>query len=101
MTPYGIHETLSNNILTTCFNFKSVDHVILFGSRARHDFHEGSDIDIAIDAPHMSAHEFSQLWNTLDDLPLIFKLDVIHLQALTNPSLLHAIKIEGVFFART
>ncbi|MFZ4077405.1 MAG: nucleotidyltransferase family protein [Legionellaceae bacterium] len=101
MTPYGIHETLWNNILTTCFNFKSVDHVILFGSRARYDFHEGSDIDIAIDAPRMSAHEFSQLWNTLDDLPLIFKLDVIHLQALSNPSLLDAIKKEGVFFTRT
>ena len=71
--------------------------MILFGSRARNDYHQGSDIDIATDAPNMSAHEFSQLWNALEDLPLIFKLDVIHLQALTNTQL-QAIKKDGIWF---
>ena len=65
-------------------------------ARARSDYHMGSDIDIAIDAPHMSTQEFSQLWNALDDLPLIFKLDVVHLQTLQNPKLLQAIYKEGI-----
>ena len=98
MTPYGISEKIWTMLLKTCFNFKSVDRIILYGSRARSDYHIGSDIDIAIDAPGMSSQEFSRLWNALDDLPLVFKLDVVHLQTLQNPQLLHAIHTEGIPF---
>jgi len=35
-----------------------VERIILFGSRARNDFEEFSDIDLAIDCPKMSRYEW-------------------------------------------
>ena len=80
----GIDKQIWQRILNTCFSFTHVKKVILYGSRARGNFRHGSDIDIAIDAPNMTSSEFSQLWNALDDLPIIYTLDIVHLQNLTN-----------------
>ena len=93
---YGISEKIWQLILTTCFSYPHVVRVILYGSRARGDYRQGSDIDISIDAPLMTDKEFSVLWNALDDLPIIFSLDIVHLQALKNKELLSAITTDGI-----
>ena len=100
MNQYGLEETIWTQILNTCFGFPGVKKIILYGSRARGDYRQGSDIDIAIDAPDMTSREFSQIWNAVDDLPIIYTFDILHLQALTNEPLLKAIRQEGVSFAR-
>ena len=92
----GVSDTIWNSIRNTCFNYPQVKRVILYGSRARNDYRQGSDIDIAIDAPSMTDQEFASLWNALDDLPIIFSLDIIHLQSLKNQALIHAIQRDGV-----
>ena len=91
MNTSGVSDTIIQNIISTCVNFTTVKRVLLYGSRARGDYQQGSDIDIAIDAPMMDANEFSRLWNALDDLPIIYSMDIVHLQSLKNPSLLNAI----------
>ena len=101
MKHYGVDDTIWTNILTTCFHYPEVSKVILYGSRSREDFKENSDIDIAIDAPNMSSQQFSMLWNALDDLPIIYSLDIVHLQRLSNTVLLETIKTEGLELGRT
>lgn len=101
MNQYGIDEQSWKQILTTCFNFPGVNKVILYGSRARGDYRHGSDIDIAIDAPCMTSREFSQVWNAIDDLPIIYTFDIVHLQTLTNNAFVSAIQREGIAFSRT
>lgn len=93
---YGINEEIWQNILKTCFSYPHVVGIRLYGSRARGDYRESSDIDLAIDAPFMTDKEFSALWNALDDLPIVFSLDSVHLQSLQNESLLRAIEEDGV-----
>jgi predicted nucleotidyltransferase len=100
MTPFGIGNFIWKTILSTCFQFSAVNQVILYGSRARGDYRNGSDIDIAIDAPEMTDHEFSILWNTLDDLPIIYTLDVVHLQSISNIAFIQAIERDGIKFTR-
>jgi len=100
MNQYGLDETIWKQILDTCFSFPEVNKVILFGSRARKDYRQGSDIDIAIDAPGMMSSAFSQVWNAVDDLPIIYTLDIAHLQSLTNEPLVKAIHEDGVEFIR-
>ena len=65
MNQYGLDEKIWKQILATCFTDANVDAVILYGSRARGDYKQGSDIDIAIDAPHMTDRAFAMLWNCL------------------------------------
>lgn len=96
MIRYGVDDAIWRQILAACAKFTEVEHVILYGSRARGDDSTGSDIDLAIDAPHMTSRTFAALWNALDDLPIIFPMDVVHLQSLSNPSLLQAIQKDGI-----
>ena len=100
MNTHGIDESIWKQILDTCFRFPGVSKVILYGSRARGDYKLSSDIDIAIDAPLMTSREFAEVWNAIDDLPIIYTFDVVHLQALTSEQLLSAIHKEGVGFSR-
>lgn len=101
MKKYGVGEKTWSMLHSTCTKFPQVEQAILYGSRARGDFHEGSDIDIAIDSPKMTSSEFAKIWNAIDDLPIIYTLDIIHLQSTTNPSLLSAINRDGkIIYAR-
>jgi proline iminopeptidase len=91
-----ISEAILESIITVCFTYNDVKALILYGSRARGDYKQGSDIDIAIDAPQMSSKEFAQLWNALDDLPIIFPMDIVHLQSIKNELFLNAIRRDGI-----
>ena len=93
---YGVSQSIWRQILKTCFSFPDVKRVILYGSRATGSYRQGSDIDLAIDAPLMTDREFAQLWNAVDDLPIVFSMDVVHLQKLQNESLLQAIRMYGI-----
>jgi predicted nucleotidyltransferase len=66
-----------------------VDRLLLYGSRARGDYTNRSDIDLALDAPAMTITEFADLAAALNDLPCLFKIDLLRLQDLRK-STLHA-----------
>ncbi len=91
----GLSKETLEKIVTTIGQFPAVEKAVIFGSRANNTYKNYSDIDIAIYAPAMSV-EFSKLWNKLDDLPLIYKLDIVHYDALTNKDLKQKVDKEGV-----
>ena len=57
-----------------------LERVLLFGSRARGNYRNASDIDLAIDAPEMSRSEFARLSGQLEELELIYRVDLVRLQ---------------------
>ncbi|MFQ6027114.1 MAG: nucleotidyltransferase domain-containing protein, partial [Dehalococcoidia bacterium] len=44
-----------------------VKKVILFGSRARGDERERSDIDLAVVAPELTDQEWTEIWSYVDE----------------------------------
>lgn len=57
--------------------------IILYGSRARGDFHEGSDIDIVLDARQkISNHIMSSIMEALEDSPLPITFDIVDFHAI-------------------
>ena len=70
--------------------------IVLFGSRARGDFHETSDIDLAIYG-NLSSIEKSLVINDIESLPYLFKFDIIFIDKNTNKELLKNIENEGIF----
>ena len=57
----------------------NIARVWIYGSRARGDHRNESDIDLAVDAPEMSETDFSRLSGQLDDLGLIYRVDLLRL----------------------
>ena len=63
-----------------------LERVWIYGSRARGDHRDESDIDLAVDAPDIAAADFSQLAGRLDDLGLIYRVDMLHLHSKLDQS---------------
>ena len=66
----------------------------LFGSRARGDFRPDSDYDFALWGVPAACQP--QLLNAVDDLPSLYKIDVVFVDNHTSPALLDNLKKDGV-----
>lgn len=74
-----------------------IEKIILYGSRARGDARERSDIDLAIVAPQALTSDWLVVVDILDDADTLLKIDGIRYDALPiNSALKKAIDIEGV-----
>ena len=68
--------------------------LVLFGSRARGDNKERSDIDLAVYG--MPQQERAAFWLDAEDLPTLLKLDIVHIMPGMNPKFLENIEKDGV-----
>ena len=68
--------------------------LVLFGSRARGDHHERSDIDLAVYG--MPQANRSAFWLEAEELPTLLKLDIVHVSQSMNPAFLKNIEEDGV-----
>lgn len=68
--------------------------LVLYGSRARGDFHDRSDIDLAVyGMPENQRGGFSM---ETEDLPTLLKLDIVHVSQGMDPAFLKKIEEDGV-----
>lgn len=79
-------------------SFDDIARVHLYGSRARGDYRPDSDIDLAVEAPGMTFGDFLLLRAKIGDLPMIFKVDLVHLENLDKPAMREKIAAEAVSF---
>lgn len=94
--PFGLSETIRASLQDVFARFPQIERVLIYGSRATGRYRPQSDIDLVIVAPTMSDHEFSIIWMALDDLPILFRLDVALWHEVTNPALRQAMLDDGV-----
>lgn len=67
----------------------------IYGSRAKGSYRDGSDIDIALDAPDMPFENYLKLCGDIDDLLLPWEVDLTLLSHIDNPDLLKHIERVG------
>ena len=68
--------------------------LILFGSRARGDHKERSDIDLAVYG--MPEDNQARFWWDVEELPTLLKFDIVHITPGLDPKLLQNIEKDGV-----
>ena len=66
----------------------------LFGSRARGNNRERSDVDLAVWG--LEGQSFGRLFLALEELPTLLEFDLVCVDADTDPALLEQIEKEGV-----
>jgi predicted nucleotidyltransferase len=100
MKKFGLSADIINDITATIKRFPKVEKVLIYGSRATNSYKEYSDIDLAIFSHTITTQEFSDLWNQLNDLPITFKVDVVHFEELHNEDLKQEILATGKIFCK-
>ena len=93
---YGLTEETYNKIKKV---IESNNKYIfkLFGSRARGDYKKNSDIDIAVFKNVPEKDEF-KIKNEIDEIDIIYKIDLVFIKDKTKPELLKSIEKDGVEF---
>ena len=99
MNPFGITPKSYQLILDTFPNYPEIDEVIIFGSRAKGTYRNGSDIDLAIKGALCNERTAMNLSGILNEaLPIPYHIDVICYNNLTNEALIEHINRIGVLF---
>lgn len=93
---YGLNEETYNSIKEIAkknskYKFK------IFGSRAKGTYKSNSDIDIAI-FENVTQEDKFKIKNEMDELNIIYKIDLVFIEENIKKELLESIKREGVEF---
>ncbi|MDO4920310.1 MAG: nucleotidyltransferase domain-containing protein [Phascolarctobacterium sp.] len=88
---YGLRRQLLQALLEMARQY-GIEKLILFGSRARGDNKERSDIDLAVSGGNISAFAAA----VDEELPTLLLVDVVNLDAAVDEDLRQSIKREGI-----
>jgi len=92
---YGLSRMTLDYLASVFRKHSQIQQVLIFGSRAQGTYTPYSDIDLAVCAPDLTAAEFAAIVQELADLPLIYKLDCLHLDTMRNSSFRNRIMETG------
>ncbi len=81
---FGLSLSAWRDLRETFAATPGIERVWIFGSRARGDARDHSDADLAVDAPEMDSNGFRAIQRKLETLPTLYKLDVVHYQAVSD-----------------
>lgn len=93
---YGIKQETWDKIIRILRSNPAVEEVILFGSRAKGNFKDGSDIDICVKGTSLSDRDIIFLANELDELNLPWEIDLLRYEAISDQAVLEHIDRMGI-----
>lgn len=95
---FGLSEKAIGKIKRVFASFPAVEKVVLYGSRAKGNFKNGSDIDLVLIGNEITPKMVLQIGHQLDELLLPHKIDLSRLEQISDPDLLDHIQRVGVVF---
>ena len=95
---YGLRDIHISKIKSVFKQFSNIDKAIIYGSRAKGNFLNGSDIDLTLIGESIDLTELQKIENELDDLLLPYKIDLSLFHKIDNLELLNHIERVGIEF---
>ncbi len=96
---YGLSEATIQKICATLGRYPQVEQAILYGSRAKGSYKNGSDIDLTLrGSSGLTLHLLYKILNDLDDLLLPYTIDLSIYDQIDDPDLIEHIQRVGVTF---
>lgn len=95
---FGLKESVIARIIGVFTQYPDVESAILYGSRAKGNYREGSDIDLTLTGAKLTYRTISQLENKIDDLLLPYLFDISILSHIENSNVVEQIQRFGIPF---
>lgn len=101
LNEFGLSEWTMSDLQSVFRRHPKLRKVILFGSRAKGNYRTGSDIDLALVGEGIDHQEMLHIYNDIDDLGLLYKVDLLHYEEKQGtPIGEHIDRIGKVFYER-
>ncbi len=99
---YGLKKEVIQKINSIFLNHKEIAKVILYGSRAKGSYKDGSDIDLSIFSEvSLSISQLHRIELELDDLLLPYMIDISIYDRLKNEDLKeHIFRVGKLFYQK-
>lgn len=92
----GLTEIDFTKIVSVFERFPVLEKVVLYGSRAKGNYRQYSDIDIVIEGNGVNLKTQQEIELAIDDLYLPYNLDISIWSKISNPELLANISRVGI-----
>lgn len=98
--PFGLSPKNIDKIKNVFSQYATIDKVIIYGSRAKGNFKESSDIDLTL-LGKLDLKSINKIEQSLDDLLLPNKFDISNYYQIQNKELLeHIGRFGQVFYSK-
>ena len=74
---FGLSNEVIKDISDVLKKHPNIDKVLIFGSRAKGTYSEGSDIDLAAVGENITFNQLMDINIQIEDLGLLYKVDVV------------------------
>ena len=101
MTKGGLTKKQKNLICNILKKYSEVDMVKLYGSRAKGNFSDRSDIDLAVYGEKLDRFIISNILLDFDDLDIPFRIELQEYKNIKNINLKKHINKVGIIFFKT
>ena len=95
---YGLKEKHINAINNVFKKYTEIQQAILYGSRAKGNYRNGSDIDLSLKGKTLTLSLLFKIEIELDDLLLPYKIDLSIYHKRESSDLINHIKRVGIIF---
>ena len=96
---WGLDENTLFRIRQVFAQFEQIEKVILYGSRAKGNYRNGSDIDLVLEGKNLDlGNTLYPLMQKLDDLDLPYTFDIAIVEQIENQALIDHIRRIGTVF---
>lgn len=94
---FGLLDTDIETIVQTLSNYSKVKHAYIFGSRAKGNFKNGSDVDIALKGEELDFDTLIEISNVLnEETRMPYKFDIFNYHSIKESALLEHIDRVGI-----
>lgn len=95
---FGLKKSTIEKIISVFVKYAKIKKVLLYGSRAKGNYRNGSDIDLTLIGDELSYSQLGNLESDIDDLFLPYSFDISIFKDIDNPDLVDHINRIGVVF---
>lgn len=98
---YGLKQKIINDLKTIFSEFDNIEKVILYGSRAKGNYKNGSDIDLTFYGNDLNLKTIYAIEDKIEELNLIYTFDLSIFNQIDNQNLIeHINRVGKVFYQK-
>jgi len=99
--PFGLSPATLDKLNGVFSRHPAIDTVVIYGSRAKGNYRDGSDIDLSIKGGKIAFDELMQIEDQIDDLMLPYTVDLSQYDQIGNADLIaHIDRLGAEIYAK-